>query len=200
MQRVNPYYEKNYQHLSNVYSTIETNKANNNEINLCFFPFTNYIDMSMQNEMQIWQQNFCSPKFQIISVTPELKSRYEKNSYCYVNRGRLPNIPELAAILRTLGIKDIGVKYWTNNEIVNIQNNAKEPVAIYYANDKIMNAEVIHNPKEKAYTFCVSRTNDKQSIIANYKSKFIGENGQTYASKICRDCLYYEMPDVVLKH
>lgn len=199
MQTVNPYYEETSRTFENGYSGNSTTSEKNKQINLCYFPFTNYPRMSLQEEMFIWQQSFCSPEFEVISETPELKSRYEKNSYCNLNGGRLPNIPELTAILKTFGLNYVGVKFWTNNEIINTATGIREPVAISYADDKIMNAEIIHNPNEQAYTFCIRKSDKKQRIISNFKSKFSGENGKSYATKICPDCLYYEMPDVVLK-
>lgn len=199
METVNPYYEESSKTFGNGYSGNSTTDRRSKEINLCYFPFTNYTDMSLQDEMFIWQQSFCSPEFEVINETPELKSRYEKNSYCNLNGGRLPNIPELTAILKTFGLNYVGVKFWTNNEILNIGTGVKEPVAISYADDKIMNAEVVHNPNERAYSFCIKKSDRKHRIIANFKSKFAGENGKSYATKICPDCLYYEMPDVILK-
>lgn len=170
-------------------------RENTNNIKLCFYPFTDYGNMSIKEEHQIWQKSFCSPSFDIAEQTPVLKSRYEKDAYCYTKGGRLPNIPELNGILKTLGKTQTNVKYWTNNKI-----NGSDDVLVYYKDSRFMKVEALSNNEiDTAYTFCVRKSDNPSQIISNYKSRFHNVNGQFYASQQCSNCYYYEVPDVILQ-
>lgn len=170
-------------------------RENTNNIKLCYFPFTDYGNLSIKEEQQIWQKSFCSPSFDISEQTPVLKSRYEKEAYCYTKGGRLPNIPELNGILKTLGRTQTNVKYWTNNKI-----NGSDDVLVYYKDSRFMKAEKLTNNEiDSAYVFCVKKSDNPSQIISNYKSRFNGVSGQFYATQQCSNCYYYEVPDVILQ-
>ena len=49
-----------------------------------------------------------------------------------------------------------------------------------------------------AYAYCIRNASPPSSVIANYKSKFNGYDGYNYAQRICSDCNYYEVPDVIV--
>ncbi len=166
-------------------------------IKLCYFPFTDYSEMDLNSEMQIWKQSFCSPAFDLVEYQPVLKNAYEKDAYCYSRGGRLPNIPELAGILKTLKVKDIGVGYWTNNKITANVSSGEIPVIAYYNDSRFMKVKT-PEADEKAYAFCVKKPKIPSSVIANYKSRFSGVDGNYYAKLKCPDCYYYELPDTVL--
>lgn len=170
-------------------------KKNTNNIRLCFYPFINYSNISRNDEKEIWAQSFCSPAFDLINITPVLKTKNEKELYCRENGGRLPNIPELNGILKTLGIKNTGVKYWTNNII----NNNKH-VLVYYEDERFMKVDILEPVEvDQAYTFCIKESQNPSRVIANYKSRFPGIEGSVYAKTKCSYCKYLEMPDTVLK-
>ena len=169
-----------------------------NHIRLCYFPFTDYSEMDMNGEMQIWKQSFCSPAFDLVEYQPVLKTSYEKDAYCYSRGARLPNVPELAGILKTLGINDIGVEYWTNNKITANVSSDELYVTAFYNDSRFMKVRT-PDPDERAYTFCVKKPQIPSSVIANYKSRFPGVDGRYYAKLKCPNCHYYELPDTVLQ-
>lgn len=168
-------------------------------IKLCYYPFTDYGNMSKFNESQVWQQSFCSPAFELIEQQPVLKSKYEKDSYCLSRGGRLPNIPELNGILRSLKMYRIGTKFWTNNNVTESYSNVKMPVLAYYKDSRFMKVEAIEaNQNEDAYVFCIKKSKNPSRVIANYTSRFNGMQGASYAKAYCPSCQYYEVPDTVL--
>lgn len=170
-------------------------RANTNDIRLCYYPFTEYGNMSLSDEQQIWQQSFCSPAFELIEQTPVLKSRHEKEAYCYTKGGRLPNIPELNGILKTLGRTQTKTKYWTNNKINNSQD-----VLVYYKDSRFMQVQTLQNSEvDSAYVFCIKNAKNPSRIIANYTSRFRNTYGKNYAAVKCPSCYYYEVPDVILQ-
>lgn len=192
--KVNSYYESNDFDLD---SRINRD-ADMKNIRLCYYPFTDYKDMQIINQAQIWQQSFCSPSFDIIKPVPELKSTHQKDAYCYANGGRVPNIPELMAILKTFNSAVNGTKYWTNNKITSYGSSSQLPVAITVTTPGAVTAEAVSSSSEQAYTFCVKDSEKRSRIIANFKSRYKDLNGQYYAKKLCPSCRYYEVPDTVL--
>ena len=191
--QVNSYYESNEFDLD---ASINRDPDLKN-IRLCYYPFTEYNNMNMNNEAQIWRQSFCSPSFDIVDVAPVLKTRYQKDAYCYANGGRLPNIPELMGILKTFNINARGAKYWTNNQITDYATDTKTPVAIKITDTRFITVQPV-STTEEAYTFCVKRPQKSSKILANFRSRYKGENGSSYAKRICPSCKYYEVPDTVL--
>ncbi len=191
LQKANPYYESSENRLDSKV------KYDIHNIRLCNFPFTEYKDMSIQNQREIWRQSFCSPSFELINTTPALKTINEKNAYCMANGGRLPNIPELAGIIKTLRISSLNNIYWTNNYVSDYFNEGKKAVAVYYTGNDFIEIKL---PEKgiKANTFCIKQSNNPSQIISNYSSRFHGESGKYYAQKRCLNCKYYEMPDTVL--
>ena len=173
---------------------------NTDNIRLCYYPFTDYDNLTLYQEKQIWQQSFCSPAFDLVSKTPVLKSKYEKDSYCYANGGRLPNIPELNGILKTLGNIKPNIKYWTNNKVTDTSTNGQSSVLVYYKDSRFLNVKAI-SPSEtyNAYVYCIKNPKQSSSIIANYKSRFANIEGYYYAKQKCPRCQYYEVPDVILQ-
>ncbi len=173
------------------------NRAANN-IRLCYYPFTEYGNLTLANERQIWQQSFCSPAFDLVNQTPQLKTKHEKDAYCYANGGRLPNIPELMGILKTMGLSQPNVKYWTNNKITD--SNGSSPILIYYKDSRFIQVKAINNyENDTAYTFCIKKPAIPSKVIANYKSRFTNVEGSSYAREKCQTCHYYEVPDVILQ-
>ncbi len=186
----------------------ETNEAvlntkilnNTNNIRLCFYPFSVYENMSITQESQIWKQSFCSPAFELINQTPVVKTRYDKEAYCMANGGRVPNIPELNGILRSLGINYTGKKYWINNRIFDFNSNSQKPVYVEFNNSRFMTIKSLNsNENEQAYVYCIKNAKIPSKVIANYKSRFKGIEGQMYAKEKCPTCLYYEVPDTILE-
>ena len=171
-----------------------------NNIRLCYYPFMEFGEMGIFKEKEIWSQNFCSPAFDVINNKPDLKTRHEKDSYCFSKGGRLPNIAELGGILKSYGYNQPNVKYWTNIKVKDVASNSTLPVYVYYKDSRFMNVETV-DPKsnEQAYAFCITKPKVPSSVIANYKSKFVNTDGNFYARQICPSCKYYEVPDVVLK-
>ncbi len=169
-------------------------------IRLCYYPFINYGDMNIYNEAEIWKQSFCTPSFILAEKTPVLKTKYEKDSYCWAKGGRHPNIPELIGILKYFNKTDIGTKYWTNNVITDSITNTKIPVMAYYSDSQTISLQGIDESlsNEKAYTYCIKEPEIKSTVIANYKSRFYNENGLYYAKEICPSCGYYEVPDTII--
>lgn len=171
-----------------------------NNIRLCSYPFTEYDNLSRYQEQQIWLQSFCSPAFDLVSKTPVLKSKYEKDSYCYANGGRLPNIPELNGILKTLGNAKPNVGYWTNNKITDSATNTQIPVFVYYKDSRFLKIKpVTQYENDNAYAYCIKKPKQSSSVISNYKSRFPNIEGYYYAKEKCPSCHYYEVPDVILQ-
>lgn len=178
------------------YSTSRMLKENS-EIRLCYFPFIDYENFSVGDEVQIWQQNFCYPRFETLSVPPAFKTRYEKDAYCMANGGRLPNIAELVAILK-LNNEDIySYKFWTNINIASSDSGLKNPVAITFAKDDLVVPEIIREPREQAVAYCVKNPKTRPGLISNFKSHYAQYDGSYYAKSLCYNCKYYEMPDMV---
>lgn len=191
--RANSYYEKSEYEVAQKINT----SRNNKQINLCYYPFIDYTNISIKNQIEIWKQSFCSPSFEILSPVPVLKTGYEKDSYCYAHGGRVPNIPELTAILKVLDRYNTNEKYWTNTGISNYFSDNKTPLAIKYQDSTFMQP-IIQDKNASAYTYCVKDSANASRVIANYQSKFYNENGSYYAKQICPACAYYEMPDTVI--
>ena len=190
--RANSYYEATE---STIYKKINGN-SDIKKINLCYFPFTDYSNLTKQNQTELWKQSFCSPSFEVIQETPVIKSGYEKAAYCMANGGRIPNIPELTAILRKYGLNHTQEQYWTSTELINSATREKQPVTIEYKDSNFILPK-IRDKSVKAYVFCI-KTSKQSKIISNYKSRFYNEDGKYYAQRICPSCVYYEMPDTVL--
>lgn len=175
------------------------NRATNN-IRLCYYPFTEYGNLTLFQERQIWQQSFCSPAFDLVNQTPVYKTKHEKDAYCFANGGRLPNIPELMGILKTLGLNQTNVKYWTNNKITDTSSNSSIPILLYYQDSRFVNVKAVNNyENDSAYTFCIKKPQIPSKVIANYKSRFANVEGSYYAKEKCASCHYYEVPDVILQ-
>lgn len=175
-------------------------RKNTNNIRLCAFPFTEYDNLSLYQEQQIWQQSFCSPAFDLVDTTPVLKSKYEKDAYCYANGGRLPNIPELNGILKTLGNAKPNVGYWTNNKITDSTTNTQIPVFVYYKDSRFLKIKpVTQYENDNAYVYCIKKPKQSSRVISNYKSRFPNIEGYYYAKEKCPSCHYYEVPDVILQ-
>ena len=128
---------QNYEIPENSISTGITEKTKH--IRLCFYPFMEYGDMGIFKEKEIWEQNFCSPSFDVISMQPELKTRHEKDSYCFSKGGRLPNIAELTGILKTYGINQTNVRFWTNIKVRDAATGSTLPVYVFYKDSRFMN-------------------------------------------------------------
>ena len=172
---------------------------NKKEIRLCYYPFSDYGNLTMYNEAQIWKQSFCSPAFELINIIPVQKTNEEKDSYCASQGGRLPNIPELNGILKNLYINNIGTKFWTNNKITDSITNRNNPIFVYYKDSRFMRIQSLDSKEiETAYTFCIKESKNPSRIISNYKSRFKGIEGLPYAKSICPSCEYYEVPDTIL--
>lgn len=170
------------------------------KIRLCSFPFTDYGNLNLNQEKQIWLQSFCSPAFDLVSQTPVLKSKHEKDSYCYAYGGRVPNIPELNGILKTLGIKNTNTNYWTNNKINDYTTGSTMPVMVYYQDSRFMKVKALTQAEnESAYTFCIKKPQTPSIVISNYKSRFVNTDGAYNARLKCPNCHYYEVPDVILQ-
>ena len=170
-------------------------RENTNNIKLCHYPFTEFGSLNINEEKQIWQQSFCSPAFELIEQNPVIKSRYEKEAYCYTKGGRLPNIPELNGILKTLGKNESNVKYWTNHKI-----NGTDDVIVYYKDSRFLQVQTLKNKEiDSAYVYCIKKAKNPSKIVANYKSRFRNVDGKFYAGQKCSNCYYYEVPDVILQ-
>lgn len=190
------YYETNTQINSYYASTEKQLRTKINEtrdkknIKLCYYPFTEYANMTINDEIQIWRQSFCSPSFELVNQTPEIKSANAKDAYCYANGGRVANIPEIMGIIKTLNINADGEKFWTNSK-----TSSQTPVAINVIDNQSIEVD---DSAGNAYTFCVKKSANPSNIIANFKSRFRGIEGKNYARSICPACKYYEVPDTVL--
>jgi len=183
--QMNSYYSSNERKLRQAVS----NHYDKKHIKLCYFPFIESENISITDELQIWRQNFCSPSFEVINETPEIKSASAKEAFCYANGGRLPNIPELMGIIRTHNNAQSNTLFWVKNKI-----NNKNGVAVEVDGQKVH----INTSAQNAYTYCIKPSVDQSKIISNFKSKFSGINGNSYARSICPSCKYYEVPDTVL--
>ena len=168
-------------------------------IRLCYYPFIDYGNLSIFNESQIWKQSFCSPAFELVSQTPIKTTKNEKDSYCASQGGRLPNIPELNGILKSLYMHNIGTKFWINNKITDPTTNFEQSILVYYKDSRFLKIQSL-NPGENdsAFAFCIKEAKNPSRIIVNYKSKFNGIEGYSYAKSICPNCEYYEVPDTIL--
>ena len=170
---------------------------NKKQIRLCYYPFIDYSQMTIEEEAQIWQQSFCSPAFELIQYYPQTTSIYDKDSYCASLGGRLPNIPELMGILTTFSNVKTGIKYWTNNNVKQTATGVTYPISVYYKDSRFL----VPSMTEKsgiAYTYCIRNSKTPSKLITNYKSRFKGLDGKQYASSICKDCHYQEVPDTIL--
>jgi len=175
-------------------------RKNTDNIRLCYYPFTDYGNLSLNQEREIWQQSFCSPAFDLISKSPALKTRHNKDSYCYAYGGRLPNIPELAGILKTLGTGGQNIKFWTNNKITALGSNQSMPVLVYYKDERFLNIKALTSGEDdSAYVYCIKKAENPSRVIANYKSRFANVEGLIYAKEKCPTCIYYEVPDTILQ-
>ncbi|MCD7780663.1 MAG: hypothetical protein LUH05_08340 [Candidatus Gastranaerophilales bacterium] len=188
---------KDYETNDAVFSSIVRN--NSDKIRLCFFPFTKYIGLNINQEKEIWQQSFCSPSFDLVNMAPVIKTQHEKDSYCIAYGGRVPNIPELNGILRAHGKNQINVKYWVNTKVKDPYTNTAMPVLVYYKDSRFLNVKAVSpSENEQAYTYCIKKSQNPSSVIANYKSRFPNVEGYIYAKQQCQNCYYYEVPDTVL--
>lgn len=189
--KINAYYESSE---SKLHTATKINRFGR-DVSLCYFPFIEAGNISINNEKQIWAQSFCMPAFEVISKTPELKSLHEKDAYCYAHGGRLPNIPELMAIMKHTGNDKIGAKFWTNNKITGASYE-ENPIAVLLVDGQTVKIEPI-TTDESIYTYCVKKSKNPSKIIANFKSKFPNTAGEYYAKDHCAFCKYYEVPDTV---
>lgn len=193
--KISPNYETN----DAVFDAQINRDANHKNIRLCYYPFMDYGNMDIFEESQIWKQSFCSPAFELIEPVPVLKTKAEKDSYCYSKGGRVPNIPELNGILKSLSINNVGAKFWTNTKVIDQNTKAEMPVLVYYKDSRFMKVHALMlNETESAYTYCIKKSSNPSKVIANYKSRFKGMEGSTYAKNYCIDCQYYEVPDTIL--
>ncbi len=174
--------------------------ADGKEVRLCYYPFVDYDGFNMYNEAQIYKQSFCSPSFELLNRSPALKTRSEKDAYCYSRGGRLPNIPELYGIIKTYGTVSPGIKYWTNNKLADTSSDTMLNILVYNEDSRFVKLKpVASGENESAYTYCIKNSQNPSKVIANYMSRFQNIDGKTLAKQQCPDCIYYEMPDVVLK-
>ena len=166
-------------------------RLNGNKVTLCLFPFITYDDFSIDEEKEVWKQNFCIPSFEIVDAPIVEKTMYQKDSYCLSYGGRVPNIPELQGILKSTNRFNMARNYWVSNKV-----NGKG--IVYYNLSKVVSNARFANNEEKADVICIKDTKDSVNIISNFSSKFSNESGLYYAKQKCPDCDYYEMPDMVL--
>lgn len=201
----------NYNRSSKLSSAYETNdmmlkgklnkdKTGNNEIRLCYFPFTDYSGVSRNEEEQIWSRSFCSPAFVLLNNMPENKTYAEAVSYCSAKGGRLPNIPELYGILKTYDINIQNAKYWTNTKVVSSSQNGTEYVKAINKDGRFMKVMTVSEVSvETANTYCIKQPSKTSRVIANYSSRFKGATASQYANKLCPQCTLYEVPDVIMQ-
>ncbi len=191
--KMNSYYSSDEAKLR---TTIQIDRTGNN-ISLCYYPFTEYSNLSISEQKQVWKGSFCSPSFALVNRTPELKSQHEKDAFCYANGGRVANIPEIMGIMKTQGSNRTGQRFWTATKITDPYTYAQKSVAISIVDGESVMVEPI-TTNERIYTYCVKRSQKQSNIIANFKSRYKGENGKAYAITKCPTCKYYEVPDTVL--
>lgn len=175
-----------------------TRDPNKKQIRFCHYPFTDYGTITIDEEAQIWKQSFCSPAFELIQSSPKATSVFEKELYCSSLGGRLPNIPELMGILKTLSIQTPGIKYWTNNSVRQNSTGVTYPISVHFKDSRFL-VPNFAGTNDRAYAYCIRPANKPSKLISNYKSRFKDMNGQQYATSICPDCKYHEIPDVVLQ-
>lgn len=168
-----------------------------NNINLCYYPFIEYPNMTINEQKQVWKGNFCSPSFGLLYQTPALKTQHEKDAFCYANGGRVANIPEIMGIIKSFGSNRTGQKFWIGAKITDPNTYAQKSVAIRILDGESVMVEPV-TTNEQIYTYCVKRSKTPSNIIANFKSSYRGENGRSYAMVKCPTCKYYEVPDTVL--
>lgn len=198
----------NYNPADTIESKYEINSAksymeNNTdrEIRLCYYPFTDYGNLSMDKEREIWEQSFCSPAFDLIDIEPALKTKGEKDIYCTEKGGRLPNIPELTGILKARGKTEPNIKYWTNNKVKGTHAISRLPVLVYFKDSRFLKVEAVEeDTDEYANVYCIKNPQVPSLVITNYKSKFMGVEGGFLAKQKCMNCRYFEVPDVILQH
>ena len=171
---------------------------NRKQIRLCYYPFTDYGTMNLNEEAQVWSQSFCSPSFEVIRDYPEKKSEKEMNSYCASLGGRLPNVPELTAIINSLSISGINISYWTNNRVTQSSSGVEYPVIATVVNSRYLKLSMVPS-NTNAYAYCIKNSSQRSKVIANYKSRFRNLDGTSYAKALCSDCLYYEVPDTIIQ-
>ena len=167
------------------------------QVRLCYFPFIDYGNMTLNEEAQIWSQSFCSPSFEVIKDYPEKKTNREKSAYCSSIGGRLPNIPELTAIINSFSANANGMTYWINGKVKS-SSGIEHSVTATFVNSRFTKLSPASS-NSSAYTYCIKDSTKKSKIISNYKSRFKNIDGDPYAKAICPDCQYYEIPDTLLQ-
>lgn len=172
---------------------------NKKQIRLCYYPFIEYSNMTMNEEAQIWKQSFCSPSFELIQQYPQTTSAYEKDNHCASMGGRLPNIPELVGILKSLSIEKTGIKYWTNNNVTQDSTGVSYPISVYFK-DSMFLVPNLAEKSEMAYTYCIRPAQKQSRLITNYSSRFKGLDGRQYAKAKCSNCQYSEVPDTIFNN
>lgn len=190
---INSEYEANETKLDNVL------ERNENNIRLCYYPFIDYGSMDIDKERQIWEQSFCSPSFELLNNKPMYIQNSQKKLYCAKQGGRLPNIPELTAILKVKNEDIEGNLYWTNNKTNDYNTSSYIAIVANYKNSRFLELREIKENKS-AYAYCIKDAKTKSKIIANYSSRFKGYDGRELYTKYCSDCYYYEVPDVILNN
>lgn len=191
---INPKYKVNKEEISSKIIPSSNKKL----IRFCYYPFIDYSKITMDEEFQIWKQSFCSPSFELVQYYPQLTSIYEKDSFCSSTGGRLPNIPELAGILKTVRNEKTGIKYWTNTKVKHSASGVEMPISVYYKDSRFM-VPNLADSGERAYTYCIKNSQSPSKLITNYKSRFKNTDGKNYANAICPDCKYHEVPDTILR-
>ena len=170
-------------------------KTTDNQIKLCHFPFLSYEAISIEEEKEIWKQNFCSPAFELIEIEPTIKTKYEKDAFCAAHGGRIPNISEFAGILKSTNKINKSLNYWVKNTFT--RNGQTEHILLQQISSIPIKVKVA-TETDSANVICIKIGNKQSNIIANFSSKFPNESGLYYAKQKCQRCDYYEMPDMVL--
>lgn len=178
-------------------STKVEKDPNKKSIRLCYYPFIDYSNMTLDEEAQLWQQSFCSPSFELIQYYPQTTSVYDKDTYCSSMGGRLPNIPELMGILKTYSKGKTGIKYWTNNVVNQSSTGVSYPILVYFKDSRFL-IPTMAEKSNIAYTYCIKDSKTPSKLITNYASRFKGLNGKQFAKSKCPDCNYQEVPDTIL--
>lgn len=177
------------------FSNIKRIQQIENKVKFCHFPFMDFINFTMEQEKEVWKQNFCIPSFEIINVPQVEKTQYEKDAYCQSHGGRVPNISELSGIIKASNYINLGQKYWANNPVT--KNGTKKHIYLSNLNKEIYNVQIAET-NETAQVICIKDGKEKTNIIANFTSKFENASGSYFAKEKCPKCDYYEMPDMVL--
>ncbi len=191
--KMNSYYVSNESRLR---QTMQIDRTRNN-VNLCYYPFTEYPNLTISEQKQVWKGSFCSPSFGLVNQTPELKTQHEKDAFCYAYGGRVANIPEIMGIIKSFGGNRTGQKFWIGTKVTDPYTYAQKAVAVRIVDGESVIVEPV-TTNEKIFTYCVKRSQKPSNIIANFKSRYRGENGKSYAMTKCPTCKYYEVPDTVL--